>query len=51
MIYNLCLTLIAKYKKTKAEEKLEELADKIDIYFAANRLTEAEYQTLQERMA
>lgn len=50
MIYNLCLTLIAKYKKAKDTAKLADLADKIDVYYAANRLTEEQYRDLMGRI-
>ncbi len=43
MTYKLCLKLIDAGKTTG-------LADKIDIYFAANRLTEEEYTILMEKL-
>jgi len=46
MIYNLCVTLINKYKKAKAEDKLADLANKIDVYYAADRLTTEQYNNL-----
>ena len=46
MIYNLCVTLINRYKKNGQLDKLEEMKDKIDVYFAANRITEAQYNEL-----
>lgn len=46
MTYNLCLALIAKYKKAKATAKLEDLKEKIDVYYAADRLTEEQYRDL-----
>lgn len=46
MTYNLCVTLINRYKKSGQTERLEELKDKIDVYFAANRLTEEQYNAL-----
>ncbi len=46
--YNLCAALIKKYKKAKATAKLEDLKDKIDVYYAAGRLTDEEYTSLME---
>lgn len=51
MIYNLCVTLIDKYKKIKAEDKLQDLAEKIDVYYAADRLTTEQYNDLMKRLA
>lgn len=48
MIYNLCKKLIAQYKAKGQTEKLEEMQDKLDVYFAANRLTEEQYRELTE---
>ncbi len=48
--FNLCKKLIETYKTKGQTEKMEELAEKIDIYFAAGRLTDEEYNTLQEMM-
>ena len=46
--YNLCAALIKKYKKAKDTAKLEALKDKMDVYLAANRLTDEEYTALME---
>lgn len=44
--YNLCVTLINLYKKTGQTAKLEAFKHTVDVYYAANRLTEAEYNNL-----
>lgn len=46
MIYNLCVTLINKYKSAKSEDKLRDLAEKIDVYYMAGRLTTDQYNEL-----
>lgn len=46
MIYNLCITLINKYKKEKADDKLQDLAGKIDVYYMAGRITTEQYNEL-----
>ena len=48
MIYSLCKKLIAQYKAKGQTEKLEEMKDKLDVYFAANRLTEEQYRELMD---
>ena len=48
--FNLCKKLIETYKAKGQTDKLAELADKIDVYYAAERLTDDEYNTLQEMM-
>lgn len=48
--FNLCKRLIEQYKSKGQTEKLAELADKIDLYFAAGRLTEEEYAELQRML-
>ena len=44
MLYRTCKRLIAR-------GQTEGLAEKLDIFFAANRLTEAEYKELTELLA
>lgn len=46
MIYEICKKLIAQYKKKKQKAKLEDMANKLDIYLAADRLTEEQYEEL-----
>ena len=46
MIYNLCEKLIAQYKAKGQTDKLEAMKDKLDVYFAANRLTQEQYEEL-----
>lgn len=46
MIYNLCKKLIAQYKAKGQTDKLEDMKDKLDVYYAANRLTTAQYNEL-----
>ena len=48
--FNLCKKLIETYKAKGQTDKLAELADKIDTYYAADRLTDEEYNALQEMM-
>lgn len=48
--FNLCKKLIETYKAKGQTDKLAELAEKIDVYFAAERLTEEEYNALQQMM-
>lgn len=38
--------LIKNYKKIKDEEKLNELSNRIDILYAAEKLTKEEYESL-----
>lgn len=45
--FNLCKKLIQKYKQAHDAEGLADIAEKIDVYYAANRLTEQEYNQLQ----
>jgi len=51
MIYNLCKKLAAKYKASGNTEKLEDLKEKIDVYYANDRLTKVQYQELVELLA
>ena len=46
MTYELCLALINNYKKRNQTKKLEEFKNKLDVYYAANRLTEEQYNYL-----
>ena len=50
MTYNLCVKLIQQYKAKGQTEKLADLANKIDVYYAAGRLTDEQYETLQEML-
>ena len=38
--------LIKNYKKVKDEEKLKELSSRIDVLYAAEKLTKEEYESL-----
>lgn len=46
-VFNLCKKLINKYKASGDTEALEDLEYKMDVYYAADRLTEAEYRELR----
>lgn len=46
-VFNLCKKLINKYKASGDESALADLEYKIDVYYAADRLTEAEYRELR----
>lgn len=46
MLYRTTKKLIENYKKHNNKAGLTELATKIDIFFAAGKLTEAEYNEL-----
>lgn len=46
MTYDLCIALIELYKKTKQTKKLQQLKTKIDVYYANDRLTDAQYNEL-----
>ena len=50
MTYNLCVKLIKQYKAKGQTEKLAAFADKIDVYYAAGRLTDEEYSDLQRML-
>ena len=50
MTYNLCVKLIQQYKAKGQTDKLAALADKIDVYYAAGRLTDEEYTELQRML-
>jgi hypothetical protein len=50
MTYKLSKRLITQYKVNGQTEKLEAYKDKLDVFFAAGRLTEAEYKELLELM-
>lgn len=51
LLFNLCKRLAAKYKASGDTEKLEDLKVKIDVYYANDRLTKAQYQALAELLA
>lgn len=46
-VFNLCKKLINKYKASGDTAAFEDLEYKIDVYYAADRLTEAEYRELR----
>lgn len=46
MTYDLCIKIIGIYKKKMLVDKLEEFKNKIDVYYAANRITEDQYRHL-----
>lgn len=47
-VFNLCKKLINKYKASGDSAALVDLEYKIDVYYAADRLTENEYRELRE---